>query len=197
MTAAAIDHLVIAAETLAEGVAWVEDRLGIACSGGGAHPAMGTHNRLIRLGDLYLEVIAIDPEAAPPTQPRWFGLDTFSGPPRLVTWVARVPDLDAALAAAPCPAQPLALTRGDLAWRFGVSPDGALCQAGAYPCLIEWQGDAHPVPRLAETPLRLFRLEVTLPDALALPVNDPRLVRHPGPPALSALIDTPQGLRHL
>ena len=61
MTAAAIDHLVIAAETLAEGVAWVEDRLGIACSGGGAHPAMGTHNRLIRLGDLYLEVIAIEP----------------------------------------------------------------------------------------------------------------------------------------
>jgi len=32
----------------------------------GAHPLMGTHNRLLALGDLYLEVIAVDPAAQPP-----------------------------------------------------------------------------------------------------------------------------------
>ena len=38
---------------------------------------MGTHNRLLGLGtNVYLEVIAIDTEAAPPARPRWFSLDT-------------------------------------------------------------------------------------------------------------------------
>lgn len=197
MNGAAIDHLVIAAETLDQGVAWAEARLGTTFATGGAHPAMGTHNRLMRIGDIYLEVIAIDPAARLPERARWFGLDTFSGQPRLITWVARVPNLDAALSGAPCPAQPMALSRGDLVWQFGVGPNGALCHAGAYPCLIEWQGNAHPLPRLPETPLRLVRLSVALPDSVSLPVNDPRLFRLPGPPAVSARIETPQGLRHL
>lgn len=193
----AIDHLVIAASTLAEGVAWAEERLGVTFAGGGEHPAMGTHNRLLRLGDLYLEVIAIDPQAPRPTHPRWFDLDRFAGPPRLITWVARVPDLDQALARAPCPATPMQLARGDLRWRFGVSADGTLCHAGAYPCLIEWQGEAHPVTRLPETPLRVTALRVTLPEGLALTAHDPRLIRQTGAPDLSATIETPQGMRHL
>ena len=39
--------------------------LGVPMAGGGKHPLMGTHNRLIGLGDLYLEVISIDPDAPP------------------------------------------------------------------------------------------------------------------------------------
>ena len=35
---------------------------------------MGTHNRVLGMaGGMYLEVIAIDPDAA--ARPRWFGLD--------------------------------------------------------------------------------------------------------------------------
>ena len=45
--ALALDHLVVAARTLEEGVAWVESRLGIAMGPGGKHAAMGTHNRLL------------------------------------------------------------------------------------------------------------------------------------------------------
>ena len=56
------DHIAISATCLAEGVAAVEAALGVALSGGGAHPHMATHNRLLGLGDLYLEVIASDPE---------------------------------------------------------------------------------------------------------------------------------------
>ncbi len=45
--------------------------LGIAPGPGGVHPFMGTHNRLLRLGPrLYLELIAIDPDAPAPAQPR-------------------------------------------------------------------------------------------------------------------------------
>lgn len=75
-----LDHLVVAARTLEEGVAYVADTLGIEPAGGGAHPSMRTHNRLFGLwGRAYLEVIAADPDAPAPAdgrpRPRLFGLD--------------------------------------------------------------------------------------------------------------------------
>jgi hypothetical protein len=58
---------------------------------------MGTHNRVMGLyGGLYLEVIAIDPSAAAPDRPRWFGLDgdlmrqRLRDGPFLAHWAARV-----------------------------------------------------------------------------------------------------------
>ena len=93
-----IDHLVVSASRLADGVAYVEQKLGLRMLPGGKHPDMGTHNALLNLGETYLEVIAIDPEANAPDHPRWFNLDNFTGPPRLTNWVARTDDLDAALA---------------------------------------------------------------------------------------------------
>ena len=56
------DHIAITATTLQEGVDWVEAALGVTLAGGGKHNLMATHNRLLGLGDLYLEVIAIDPD---------------------------------------------------------------------------------------------------------------------------------------
>ncbi|MEY4341937.1 MAG: hypothetical protein RL541_1441, partial [Pseudomonadota bacterium] len=41
-----IDHLVVAASSLAQGVAWCEDQLGITPGPGGEHALFGTHNRL-------------------------------------------------------------------------------------------------------------------------------------------------------
>src|SRR5260370_39961673 len=62
-----LDHLVISARTLDEGTQYVADTLGVAPAGGGAHPQMRTHNRLLNLwGGAYLEVIAIDQQAASP-----------------------------------------------------------------------------------------------------------------------------------
>ena len=76
----ALDHLVIAAHTLAQGAAWCQATLGVVPGPGGRHAFMGTHNRLLRIdsagfAQAYLEIIAIDPEAPPPGRPRWFGLD--------------------------------------------------------------------------------------------------------------------------
>ena len=108
-----LDHIAISAATLAEGVAHVEAALGVTLAGGGQHPNMATHNRLLGLGDLYLEVIAVDPAAARPPHPRWFDLDNFSGPPRLTNWVARSDDLTTDLNHAPAgTGTPLALSRG-------------------------------------------------------------------------------------
>ena len=69
-----LDHLVLATPTLDAGVRYVESRLGVAMAGGGAHPHVATHNRLLRLGDCYLEVLARNPGDTP-TRNRWFGLD--------------------------------------------------------------------------------------------------------------------------
>jgi hypothetical protein len=44
-----LDHLVISARTLDEGTQYVADTLGVAPAGGGAHPLMRTHNRLLNL----------------------------------------------------------------------------------------------------------------------------------------------------
>ncbi|EEW25126.1 VOC family protein [Rhodobacter ferrooxidans] len=201
----ALDHLAVSAGTLAEGVAAVEDALGVALAGGGVHPHMATHNRLLGMGDLYLEVIAADPAAPAPAWPRWFDLDHFSGPPRLTNWVARCDDLAAAVAASPeGVGVPVQLSRGDYRWQMAVPADGCLPFDGCFPALIRWQGAAHPAQALPDVGVRLIRLEVAHPQADALAallagrLADPRLVIVPGPQkALRASFATPHGLRWL
>lgn len=193
-----LDHLAISAERLEDGVALVERRLGVPMAGGGQHPAMGTHNRLLSLGDLYLEVIAVDPAATPPGRPRWFDLDRFSGPPRLTTWIVATDEMEAALATGPQGwGAAMDLARGDYRWQMAVPADGRLPFDGACPALIRWQGALHPAPALPDNGLRLARLAVSHPQAAALKaalaLDDPRVTFTPGPPGLSAVIDTPQG----
>ncbi|MHC0053874.1 VOC family protein [Actibacterium sp. D379-3] len=201
-----LDHIAVSAASLGAGVAHVETVLGVRLGPGGVHPAMGTHNRLLHLGPgLYLEVIAIDPTAAPPGRARWFDLDRFTGPARLTNWIARTDDLEAAIAASPDGiGVPLALTRGDLSWRMAVPGDGRLPFDGAYPALIEWQGAAHPAALLPDAGCRLRALEVTHPDARGLRraltglLDDPRVAIAEGAaPALRAEIETPGGMRVL
>ncbi len=199
------DHVAVSAENLAEGVAWVEDRLGVALAGGGQHPHMATHNRLLRLGDLYLEVIAADPSAPRPAWPRWFDLDRFTGTPRLTNWVARCEGLEAEVALSPSGiGVPVALARGDFRWRMAVPGDGILPFDGCFPALIEWQGSAHPAPRLPDAGVRLDRLTLVHPqadalrNALAGRLDDPRIVIESGPQkAMQAEFTTPHGTRLL
>ena len=62
-----LDHLTIIAPSLDQGLAHVRQQLGADMPPGDKHPEMGTHNRLLRLGDdVFLELIAIDPDAAAP-----------------------------------------------------------------------------------------------------------------------------------
>ncbi|OYW58048.1 MAG: hypothetical protein B7Z31_08625 [Rhodobacterales bacterium 12-65-15] len=111
-----IDHLAVVAGRLGDGVALVEQALGVTMAGGGKHALMATHNRLLGLGDLYLEVIAPDPNAPAPDRPRWFDMDRFTGPPRLTHWIAATDDLAAEVALGPAlPDSGLRLTRLEIA----------------------------------------------------------------------------------
>lgn len=159
------DHLVISAETLEEGVAAMEARLGVPFETGGKHARYGTHNALLGLqGGLYLEVIAIDPGAEPEARPRWFGLDAFAGAPRLTNWVCEARGLDLPQGFR----RVVALTRGDLSWRMAEADKGLLPFDQCFPGLIDWGETPHPATRLTPAPLRLKRFEISHPEAVAL-----------------------------
>jgi hypothetical protein len=168
-----IDHLVIGAATLDEGVDWCERVLGVTPQPGGKHALMGTHNRLVNIsGPLhprcYLEVIAIDPEAPQPRRPRWFDLDQpalrarLNQGPGLIHWVARVPSLDAALAywrgEGVDAGEAVEASRGALRWRIALRADGRRLRREALPVLIEW-GDTHPTDGLPEQGVQLLGFE--------------------------------------
>ncbi len=201
-----LDHLAVACRSITEGVASVEGALGVRMSPGGKHAAMGTHNALLSLGpDAYLEVISVDPAASRPDRKRWFNLDNHAGPPQLANWVCRTDDLAAALDAAPeGTGTPMALARGELAWRMAVDETGTLPFDGAMPALIQWDTDAHPCKTLPDVGLRLHSLDVFHPEASGLLEAFPALktlgsvtVRHGPETRLVAQISTPGGMRVL
>jgi hypothetical protein len=116
-----LDHLVIVAKTLEQGVQWCETTLGITPNPGGEHAQFGTHNRLFKIATpghplAYLEIIAINPGAKQAgntpasskneskntdTKKRWFDMDdaalqvAVAIAPRLVHFVAQTDDIQA------------------------------------------------------------------------------------------------------
>ena len=203
----ALDHIAVVARTLEEGATYVEAVLGAEVLPGGKHPHMGTHNRLLSLGsDVYLEVIAVDPDAVRPEHRRWFNLDSYTGSPRLMNWICRTDDLDAALDAAPAGSgRPLAQSRGDLSWTMAVPEFGRLPYDDAAPALMSWGGAGlHPAKRLPVEGVGLTRLDVFHPDAAGLLQDFPALhrltqgsVREGPEKRLIATISTPNGNRIL
>lgn len=171
-----LDHLVIAARTLEEGADFIAAKLGVEMTGGGAHPLMRTHNRLLNLwGGAYLEVIAIDPNAASveTARARLFALDDpalrlrLEAGPQLVHWVAgvnRPKSLARWQAQYPerIPAV-VAMTRGGNAWGLTVPDDGAFpawqgAGDGLLPSLIQWDTTLHPSESLPQTGIALKSL---------------------------------------
>ena len=208
-----LDHLAVVAPTLAEGVAHVRASLDLDIPEGGRHPEMGTRNHLLRLGEaLFLEVIAVDPEAPPPDRPRWFGLDEadavradWESGRRLRAFVARTNDLDGALARRPgLFGSASRMSRGTLSWRFALRGDGALPMDGLLPCLMDWGSTGHPARTMPDLGARLVQFRVAHPE----PARAAELYRDLGlidapeiaaGPALrfTAEIATPSGLRTL
>ena len=209
--ALALDHLVIAAATLAQGVAWCTQTFGIAPAAGGSHPMMGTHNALFgiasaRFPKAYAEIIAIDPGLPAPAHPRWFDLDDAAlqhrlvHAPELVHWVARCDDIaaartalhDAGIDCGEITRAERATPRGPLRWHITVCADGRRALAGAAPALIAW-GDVHPTDSLATSGVQLEALTAAVPELPAL--WPAALVRDPSPSVapLSAVFGTPRG----
>ncbi|HZI82826.1 MAG TPA: VOC family protein [Casimicrobiaceae bacterium] len=204
----AFDHLIVAAATLEQGEDYLEAKLGARPQRGGKHVAMGTHNSLLKLGPrTFLELIAIDPEGTAPTTPRWFALDApvmreaLKASPRLIHWVARTDDIEAAGHGFPVelgPAQPM--ERGSFRWRITIPGDGGLPGGGLVPTLIQWRDARHPADTLPESGLRLAALAgahpqpATIRNALsALGLGDAIKVTFSATPRLAAMLQTRLG----
>ena len=192
-----IDHLVIVAKSLEQGVQWCEDTLGITPGPGGEHTLYGTHNRLFKIASpanpmAYLEIIAIDPSAVRPKRAcptRWFDMDqpelqkAVAKEPRLVHFVVNTPDLKAARMAVrmqgidrgPAISASRRTNRGTLNWQISVRADGQRLFDGCMPTLIQWgKPEAtdpltlHPRNTLTRSGVTLQSLEVTHPSAAKL-----------------------------
>ena len=212
MNSIAMDHLVVAAATLEEGVDYVQKVLGVAPQPGGKHERMGTHNCVLKLGPkFYLEIIAIDPGAAAPLRARWYALDdkkmraTLLDGPRLITWVAHCDNIEQLAARSTEPLGTLHLmARGDFEWDITIPADGHLPGGGLVPTLIQWEGGRHPADSLAESGCSLQALGGLHdePDRIrraltSLGLDRVMSVTYGAAPRLAARIGTPTGVRTL
>ena len=161
-----LDHVVVAARSLDEGADFVESRLGVRVPPGGRHEMMGTHNRVMALGDgVYLEIIAVNPAMTPPAQPRWFGLDdpsvirSLADAPRLLTWAVNTESLETLLASSRIAVgEILEAWRDDLRWMVALPDDGRLFAGGFFPLCIQWQMEFHPASRMPDLGCRFMSL---------------------------------------
>lgn len=195
-----LDHIAIACTDIDVAATDLAARLGVPLQPGGRHDRYGTHNRLLGMGDVYLELIALNPVAAPTGRPAWFALDHFTGPMRPANWICRTDDLAGAIAAAPVDPGPIVpLTRGDLHWRITVPDDGSLPLDGAMPTLIQWgDGIVLPSMRLPDSGCRLLEWQVSHPQVRivgdGLRLIDPRVSYVTGAPGFRVTLDTPLGV---
>ena len=163
-----LDHIVVAAQSIEQGVEYIREQLGVEIPKGGFHATMGTHNHLMQLGNnAYLELIAINPEGAVPAHPRWFALDdalmreSLRQQPRLITWVMNTTDIQNIKAFADLDIGiPTALTRNNLSWKIALTGDGRLLGNGLLPYVIQWHSEPHPSGGMADLGCRLESLEL-------------------------------------
>ena len=200
-----LDHLVIAGNTLEEASDYIASSLGVALQEGGKHSHFGTHNSLLGLGNkVYLEAIAIDPDAIHPITPRWFDLNNFQGPPKLKNWVCRCKDIEKELNNLPKQDNYIVeLERSYFKWLMSVPKNGILMFDEMVPALIQWKSAVCPPKLLEESFCRLKRLTITHPLALTLNehlkcLEDKRVrFEKANNIALFAEIKTPHGIRYL
>ncbi len=192
-----IDHLVIVANNLVQGVQWCEATLGITPSLGGEHKLFGTHNHLFKIATptnpmAYCEIIAINSAATPTIKQgtkRWFDMDSaalqaaVAVEPRLVHFVANTPDVHAACAVlsalqidrGPALEASRHTNKGMLQWQITVRQDGQRLFNGMLPTLIQWGKPEdkepmrlHPRNSLPRSGVTLHSMTSAHPEASAL-----------------------------
>ena len=147
-TVLAIDHVILPVPDLAVEAARLTARYGLASVEGGRHPAWGTANWIVPLGDAYLELVAVaDSETAGRSDfGRWIA---SAIPGRPLGWAVRTDSIDAVGRRLGQPVVPGSRVdpRGALiTWR-SVGLEIAVRESGL-PFFIQW-GDGVPLPGAA------------------------------------------------
>lgn len=208
-----LDHLTVIAPTLAEGALHVRNCLDLDVPFGQRHAYMGTHNHLLQLGDaVYLEIVALDPDADAPGRRRWFGLDDWTKVRsdweqgrRLRGWVARTDAIDAILAThGHIFGEKVPLPTVDSSFDFAIPNDGSLPFDGAAPSIIDRRGRPRAMATIADLGARLRSFTLEHPDPAgvemlyrALAVDRPPDIVNGPKLRYRAQVETPTGLREL
>ena len=200
-----LDHVLISVTDLDGAAGELEARYGLTSVEGGRHAGWGTANRIVPLGDTYVELIAVveENDGARSVFGRWIADGLRSGPGRLLGWVARTERIEEV-------ADRLGLTvssgsrqAGDgrvLRWRLAGAEQAAT--EPALPFFVAWGEEtplpgrtavAHPAGEVRLTGLRLSgdpeRVERWLGADSSLPI-----IVTPGPPAVTGVVlETSEG----
>jgi len=210
-----MDHLVIAAADLDQGISYIKKHLGVDIPFGGVHEQMGTHNHLMKIGDHeFLEVIAVNPRGKNPERPRWFGFDDpyirrqINRKPLFLTWVINTDHIHECIDRSEISfGRPELISRGNLNWYFALPSDGRLIAGGILPYVIQWQTTHHPAKDMFDGGCRLKKLSIFHPNpswlsrVLAALKSESLVEINPLPagntPYLEAVFDTPIGEKKL
>lgn len=207
-----LDHLTVVAPTLREGVDHVKNCLGIEVPFGTRHDYMGTHNHRLQLGDnVYLEIVARDPNGTIPRRPRWFGIDDseqvrkdWERGQRLRGWVAATHSIETLVSQNPEFGEVVLLPFTDPEFAFTIPVDGSLPNNGILPSVIDHQDDPTKMSDIPDLNARLvsFTLEHSEPETIRTTYAELGIDR---PPAVhfglslryEAKIETSEGLHKL
>lgn len=162
-----LDHVVIAVRDLSEAAGEVDRRFGLASIAGGRHAGWGTANRIVPLGETYLELVAVvDPdEAATSAFGRWVAR---AGPDPIAPlgWVVRTGDIEAVAERLELSVSSGSRPAGDgslLQWQLAGIDESAA--EPALPFFVQW-GEGMRLPGRAEAvhpagKVTIVRVEVT------------------------------------
>ena len=138
--AAELDHILIAVDNLAAAARAIEDEHGLRAEEGGRHPGWGTANRIVPLGDAYLELVtAVDASAAARSSfGRWVAVSQ-SELLRPIGWAVRTDELDEVASRLGLTIEPGSRAGRDgklVSWRLAGVEEAAA--EPALPFFIEW-----------------------------------------------------------
>ena len=143
------DHVVVAVGDLDEAARWLFAKHGLASVIGGRHEGQGTGNRIIPLGDSYIELMGVvdATEAHESALGRWLAGRLVAGDGRLGPLALRTDDVDSVAKRIASEPQPLSRERPDgvvLSWRL-VGLEQALADP-SLPFFLAFDGaaEAHP-----------------------------------------------------
>ena len=197
-----VDHVLLATDDLTEAAGALEDHHGLMSVAGGRHPQWGTANRIVPIGDMYLELVAVvDSDRAHTSA---FGRWVAGASPGIMSplgWAVRTDVIDDLARRLDLDTEPGSRTAPDgrvLEWKLAGVPEAA--SDPTRPFFIQWGAHTpHPsqvevthsagVVEFARIELRgdADRLDEWLGDH-ALPMT----ITH-GPPAVSRIVLTVDG----
>jgi Glyoxalase-like domain len=147
-----IDHAIYAVGDLDAAGAEVYEREGLASVPGGRHDGWGTANRIVPLGETYIELIAV--VDAGEAESSDFGravLSAVTDDRPLVGWVVATDDIEGVARRLDLEVERKSRSRPDgstLSWRLAGME--VAMESGALPFFVEWEGPREHHPGAAE-----------------------------------------------